>query len=129
MINRNELRYNNWAYGSIRQNEPMQIKSIDNTICKLGEYLEDYESINPIQLTPEILEKAGFVKQICDRDTAWELQINDEEKFLYAKNYKMYFGKQGVAQYEWLSVRPEYVHQLQNLYFVITEGKELEIKF
>lgn len=74
MIKAKDLRIDNWAYGSIRPtNEPKQIKDITLNICKLGEYLEGYESINPIPLTAEILLKCGFEKR---KDGYYILALN-----------------------------------------------------
>ena len=128
MIDKHELRFDNWVYGSIRPNEPVQIKSIDTTICKAGEYLEDYKSINPIPLTEDILLKCGFVFI-----TDWSIKRNEGFLYLLDLGYLMLgtgvmggyvtlFNNEGLS----CGIYVKYLHQLQNLYYSLT-GEELKI--
>ena len=79
--------------------------------------------INPIPLTPEILEKCGFENKKLGKDY-WELPnekcINgwSEEFTFYLPYFEMntYTG----------TVSIKALHQLQNLYFALT-GEELKI--
>ena len=80
-----------------------------------------------IELTPEILEKCGFVKQ----NNGW----NKNKKSEYDENHFGLFDynfcsgeldlKYNVGNGPIPSIK--YLHQLQNLYFALT-GQELEVK-
>lgn len=84
------------------------------------------KEIDPIPLTPEILEKSGFKNQyehywIKDKELLLTL-----DKFWWWTNYWTpddEFGIEALVPYKEIS----YVHQLQNLYFSLT-GQELSIK-
>ena len=78
------------------------------------------DDIEPIPLTPEILEKAGFER--CDKSlyyyywkTISGLEVEIINNHLLTKINNVRINKVG------------YVHQLQNLIFTLT-GEELEIK-
>jgi hypothetical protein len=81
---------------------------------------EGYEP-EPIPLTPEILEKCGFViieqGRLCVWFEDFELcQLNSDKNKL---------GLYWCEHYTGVSI--EYLHQLQNIYFALT-GEELNIK-
>jgi hypothetical protein len=110
MINVHELRLGNWVniWG-----EPNNIGSLQSNfwgvfINKVGEV--DFKDISPIPLTPEILEKCGFVLM----EGSWYNLL--------------YIDPVGAGRFKCLYSVPylDYLHQLQNLYFALT-GKELEI--
>lgn len=125
MINANELRLclGNWVEAN---SPPMIVGSINEFDIDL--YMPDSEAdcfsfdisrINGIPLTPEILEKAGFV--------------------IPAGNHSYTVVEDGVIKYKFemgfyhtfiigntVFSHIKYVHQLQNLYFDLT-GEELEI--
>jgi hypothetical protein len=80
-----------------------------------------YEGLTPIPLTPEMLEKAGF--------------INDRKGGIMVEEYST--ASQGTFKGQWqitlidaiphpLRNNIQYLHQLQNLYFALT-GEELPI--
>ena len=74
----------------------------------------------PIPLTPEILEKAGFTnedKLHAGANTWWKEGMGEYLSFYY----------DGFLKYELTGRSVKYLHQLQNLYFALT-GEELEIK-
>lgn len=106
MINANELR-------------------IGNLVEKNGVvYVADFITIrmahnyNPIPLTPEILEKAGF-----------EIQISQIDFWKKGKVYMYWDGEELSANFghiEQLDVHVKYLHQLQNLFFALT-GEELTV--
>lgn len=80
-----------------------------------------------IPLSPEILEKCGFIIDIIDREKYYELQISETEKFLWT-NGVLNFGIMGVAQYQWYnSLNIEYLHQLMNMHYALTQT-ELPVK-
>lgn len=99
--------------------EVILINGEDGTI-KLDDGFENYYGeieLNPVKLTPEIFEKAGFESfGVGYLHVGTEILIHPFEA-----GYKL-FGS------EWPIGKPFFhVHQLQNLYFVLT-GEELEIK-
>lgn len=115
----NELRignlvmYNDQNTGLIPT--PVQIDISDLILIQNGVNECVY---NPIPLTPEILEKAGFKNRYnknCflykDKIGGWEYQFNGD---IFS------VGEQVIKN------RLQYLHQLQNLYFALT-GEELNI--
>lgn len=101
-------------------------KSITN--ANLGyEQDDNYIDFEPIELTPEILEKCGF-----DRYTEVPNDgIGDKlEVFEGLYGVVFFFDVHGALvfkDYHSNMNRPKYLHQLQNLYFALT-GEELEVK-
>jgi hypothetical protein len=90
-------------------------------------YLGDtaFHMLQPIPLTPEILEKAGFVYMTEPNENYWN--YNKPDVYLYL-NEKLEPGLYS-NEYEHVDVigNPlQYVHQLQNLYFALT-GEELTV--
>lgn len=76
--------------------------------------------LSPIPLTEEWLERLGFEKQMA---WTWAIEINGGRKLVY------YVGEKGwsIGNKEYSDHECRYVHELQNLYFVLT-GKELTLK-
>lgn len=101
MVNASELRIGNWAvnYGNY-----VCIEADDIVDCHYSP-----ESYDPISLTPEILEKAGF-------------RIDPNSKKHAGKVHRC----QGIT-INLETSRIKYLHQLQNLYFALT-GEELQIE-
>jgi hypothetical protein len=140
MIAANELRIGNWIEAVAPMgNYYMKMYSVN------FESLENNpDSANPIPLTPELLEKCGFIKKdpIVDSkyaSTEYELDISAKIK---GENRQLFVGtvlninipshKKGycfvshtVDNY-WGSNNITHLHQLQNLYFALT-GEELEV--
>jgi len=112
MINTNELRRGNWVNATYDGIDYRQVFSIPNM---------DEFAAEPITITPEILEKAGFKKED-------KLNVNAQTwcKFGMGEYLTYYFD--GFCKFEF-GIKPaiKYVHQLQNLYFALT-GEELYIK-
>jgi hypothetical protein len=116
-----ELRIGNWVnrvympYGNTNQGvEPVRvgITELQHALGLLGVCSFD---VDPIPLTPEILEKAGFV--------------NDYNGYDHPSKVSLSITKDGdyMACWQDRAIRPiQSVHQLQNLYFALT-GQELGI--
>jgi hypothetical protein len=110
----NELRIGNWCASPY---EPKIFKVSAMHILHLEEGMDSL-SILGIPLTPEILEKAGFVKSINFDNTYIKL-IKGESFILKDCKDGTFFVYTGI--------RCQYLHQLQNLYFALT-GEELNIE-
>ena len=146
----NELRIGSWIFDAGDEQKCFQVEQIcKNNDGFSGYYIVfrngsfkssiDSDSIQPIALTPEILEKCGFsklphftIQNIWKKDLGRErvltvadvgnpnemIFITEEEPpvvkdIIVARNYD-YDGK-------------TYLHHIQNLYFALT-GEELEVK-
>lgn len=155
MIQANELRVGNRVFSSgVRHTTglnpyPLTVSSIGRKTV-LDEQFVTFEetvdrpinltSLQPIPLTPELLEKCGF-----EQDKSQD----DEERAIYgiqvANNTSLYFDPHNAhmrndeyvewyLSHEWNNnhfkndfwARPKYLHQLQNLYFALT-GEELKV--
>jgi hypothetical protein len=66
--------------------------------------------VQPIELTPEILEECGFVLF----PWGWVSNVANKRSLRITTNF--YFKREGQSP-----LRIKYVHQLQNLYFSLTE--------
>lgn len=116
-----ELRIGNWVDAGYEILNPYhQIKAADFS------YLEDGREVNGIPLTPEILEKAGFVigedlnhtKYYDDKKGDTNLQVKDwSDSFCLGIKY----GDKFISL-----THIQHIHQLQNLYYALT-GQELTI--
>ncbi len=128
MIKANELRigndvYYNGKHISISPEGLRELFYLSNTHTKS---LTDKREYTPIRLTTEILEKCGFLK---DETEGWISDIYELD--LGRKAFRIQLSTESMilrfdAGCNWSSATesPEYVHQLQNLYFALT-GEEL----
>jgi hypothetical protein len=141
MINYSELRVGNW------------IKEIDGGFDRvtldffhaLDVNTFGVEDYDPILLTPEILEAAGFTygpteERGTDEDQkVWGIQISNSDYLEFETVHGIEGGTGNSTQWnEWRLVsgfsmrrtefwnQPKYLHQLQNLYHALT-GEELQI--
>lgn len=119
----NELRIGNWVFWDEPNTGEIEISRIDSQDFKLIEIHEsDY---NPIPITPEILEKAGF--DIYDKNGIKYILLEKSLlSFIVISGYLIlsyWDGKKFVD----MQTRVQFVHQLQNLYFALT-GEELPIE-
>lgn len=125
MIKANELRIGNLVQFESETGFTEQVKVVcirENDFDAEGDevfhnekYDGDYE---PIPLTPEILEAAGF-----DKVSGLTYDHKDGNTIRESSGQYWYYVK---IHGNLRSI--QYLHQLQNLYFSLT-GKELEIKF
>ena len=123
MIKSNELRIGNWV---MYKENYLKVLSITNarllvSTFEIGITEIDYNDLEPIKTTPELLLKAGFKK---DSDGCTMIP--------YSSDYNMYWLDGGYLQiakcFAPLINSPcQYVHTLQNLIFALI-GKELNIK-
>lgn len=125
MIKATELRIGNTLYFLIKNENGGKVtgRLISNLtgaqICKISEMENVSDFWESIPITPEILEKAGFIKT----DVQGEY-INCHRGILH-----VCFDRIGLISYrigDMNFTTVHYVHQLQNLFFFLT-GEELEI--
>ena len=128
MIDLTELRIGNWI--TVGKSNPIQITGIFNEYIRALVLFPVHDDVNPIPLTPEILEKAGFVK---NRNGEPSIEINDIASHLELMvgvdnlHYPSFTQTpQGSEERTVYFNRINSLHQLQNLYFALT-GEELTI--
>lgn len=132
MITPQELRIGNWVmYNNpyyTKGPQPERVESINKEGLLVDgdsgheEYSYLYNELEPIPLTPEILEKAGFIPR------GWGHWITHPKLPVYQCELR-----EGILEMENQESDPisfadiKYLHQLQNLYFALT-GEELIIE-
>jgi hypothetical protein len=126
MIQANELRIGNKILNS--DNEIVTVTELRDEFylneSKHGQY---YATSNPIPLTPEILEKCGFVKEDDKISTFWKLILNRSEAISIEDDGSFGLNAANASSSEGYASSPDlckYLHQLQNLYYSLT-GTEL----
>ena len=113
MIDARELRIGNWLKSG---NEYFTVSNLEENVSYGGD-------IQPIELTEDILIKAGFENGVSEsffkiRVGGSELHINPENGVVWIYNpIGQAFNNPALIQY---------VHQLQNLYWCLS-GQELDI--
>lgn len=130
MINLKELRVGNIVLYT-EDNDELPVLKIDGdskTVCLdllLGLNMElNEQDIDPIPLTPEWLERCGCVRCPPSEDRwQYEMELPNNNQLEYDNTTLRGWSFNGVC----LPKDPQYVHQLQNLYFALT-GEELAIK-
>ena len=121
MIAANELRMGNWV---MYDNRLFQIEAISRSLpClntdEFGIGVVDWNNINPIPLTPEILEKCGLKNGNSELDRNVFYSTN-KHLAQFSVNISGSFGIYVGVFIALRSVHLEYLHQLQNLYFALT---------
>lgn len=113
-----ELRIGNWVNWTKPENKPtferVYILSMDDINEDLPEFYD------PIHLTPEILEKAGF--QTYDDIKKLDVESDFGCELTYEKGHLFFYDCDGGK----IGKEIKHIHQLQNLYFALT-GEELPI--
>jgi hypothetical protein len=129
MIQSNELRIGNWVEDYDSSHERFRVETIDkgeNETAGMwfinGRWNED---VIPIPLTPELLEKCGFEIKMHTKGIRY-IEVNSYLWLLIVGDEKIHLC---LASAEWmhdLQARVTSLHQLQNLYFSLT-NQELTI--
>ena len=131
MINANELRIGNniaipecGIQAKVKMLDTKRFAiDIEGIDLSPGENVFEYQSAEPIPLTPEVLEKCGFELEeyIGSRKILW-LKNNFRVEFLANKQVAVFYTYE-----KCLITYLDNLHRLQNLYFALT-GTELEYK-
>lgn len=122
MIDEKELRIGNLLRHS-GSNKPYMV-----TLERFWEHYTTADAfyyLDPIPLTPELLEKCGFIKTEYNSGNG-EIGIYStylKKPLTYNTNHGWWFENTNI---ESTMMKPKNLHQLQNLYFALT-GTELEI--
>lgn len=114
MIDAKDLRIGNWVIYNAGFGKQMKIEK--------GEWLDFPQYYEPIPITHEILEKCGFLKLPSCYEEAETTDFYLRPLYFDMANSSIKIN--GV--YQQISF-PEYLHDLQNLYFALT-GEELNYK-
>lgn len=132
MVNPSELRIGNWVYQTLT-GPPVaeRVVSADPDGARLaysGDALSQY--LEPIPLTPELLEKAGFTKD--EEGDGYQLEWGESwgARLVYVPSrsgWAASFGPTPRQHRSNCAIIVQYVHQLQNYFFAVSEGLELEI--
>lgn len=135
----NELMIGDWVYSTHNQ-EPEQV-------CEIRELayndLYDYDEIEPIPLTPEILARMGFTVEEIPKydDTYTEDEYTATKKCVDTRKceveieYKTYWKELRAFNHDphnrlgftSIETQIEYVHELQHILRVLKVDKELEL--
>lgn len=115
MISPCELKINNWVFIELGLPglQPHKITAQDIADYANGRITLD--SVQPIPLTPELLIKCGLNERFFK---AYKIKALDGEK--WKGQYGLFINN------KWEATRFQYLHQLQNLYFALTQ-EELTI--
>ena len=127
----NELRINNWVYipqlksnkqiGVIEENGRFITKNYDFSFSTIT-------CLQPIPITPEILEKCGFVPNAIGQLAIEILGIDTHLELVSIIGGYCYLNLNQVGEFgsiQDISInRIQHLHQLQNLYYALT-GEEL----
>lgn len=122
MVAANELRIGNWV---LRSGHTVQVAGISNEgiLLEYGDTFR-FEYIQPIPLTPEILEKAGFIYETIPDEVGEEGDIIGGYSQWRKGNFCFTFQNGLMIS----SIKPiAYLHLFQNWYFFET-AEELKIE-
>ena len=117
----NELRINNYVKVQLCTN-PIQIITniMFNGIYTVDTENVDYADVEPIKLTDKWLINFGFEKTEWDNNNSFRKMVGNND-------YTIVFYSNCICEIGDVIVKEiQYVHQLQNLYFALTEN-ELQI--
>jgi hypothetical protein len=130
-MNFKELRIGNWVEDEDDSHDRWRVEKIEpgKEETKGMWFVNSRwtEDLQPIPLTPEILEKAGLVKDKRSGVAMRTIAYSDESypcTLQVSGGGKMLVCRSGMYS---IGAPCEYLHQLQNLYFALT-GEELNIE-
>lgn len=140
-MNINELMISDWIW---YDNKPYQIRLLGKNIygddypavcirTSSGSLIVDRNKIEPIPLTPEILEKNGFTKSIPPpgiHAKCYNLDNKEEKYHLTIANYNKYkrlLLNVDSEDSECFNIRCDYVHELQHALRLCGIKKEIEL--
>lgn len=126
MINAKELRIGNLVFDSRTVGDRSGLPKVlhETTVIQIEERKfdnGDYNYLEPIPITSEILKKCGFAEQKGDE---WYIEYQNDFFIVVKSNMQVRLGFDVSTYFEEEFDHIKYLHQLQNLFFALT-GEEL----
>jgi hypothetical protein len=125
MLDPKDIRVGNWVI-RITGKDLNEKSFFEYKAIAVNEYYYTFAKYCfPIKLSPPVLDKCGFIQEGKD----WYIQLESEEtegsppSLRYKHKNEAWFLNEIK-----LPAQPAYLHQLQNLYYVLT-GREVQILF
>lgn len=130
----NEFRIGNWVYQNGELTEIVSIDRGSKTLYRINDILINKVTLlskntnktifEPVQITEERLLKFGFSKEFGERWCERHEQMEEVSKF-YKGSFCIYYNTE-LDKYmddslEDYKLKLEYVHQLQNVYFALSD--------
>lgn len=134
MIKENELRIGNKV---IHKGEVETISRVEDGAHCTEEYGHGVYEVDPIPLTTKILEKCGFKEALFVRHNEKKRWVisgvykNNDKGMEFFEDNMMDIDLDGNLWYRHstgVSGCFKYLHELQNIYYYLSNGQELEIK-
>lgn len=120
MIDKHQLKLNNWVSHFGKE---VQITEILDTHANISSFYAPYEYLNPIVLTPDVLNKLGF-KYSNNKTYGNHFSINPKKGskiVLYKNSWYEAAVKDSPFHVFHNAVEVKSLHQLQNLYHSLTQ--------
>jgi hypothetical protein len=111
----NELRIGNYVYDTLGKVNKIDLEAITYIVK------EPHNQVKPIPLTEEWLLKFGFIYHESIKHWVKNWGINGAEFIKFDEYYNLFSFQLGKDNYKVIDIG---VHQLQNLWFVLT-GEEI----
>lgn len=136
-----QARMTKWDYDDLDITPPMRVVKIekDGVVLSLGgiEHPAFVDDLQPIPITPEILEKNGF-RQSKRFSKDWQLTVyNDEvyinlgDRYTSCEHNRMVHNPEDVSEVDYSNSlempRPMFVHELQRFMQLANVDKDIEV--
>ena len=120
-----ELMARDWGHNDLGETQQVVELREDGAMLYYND-IYPYDDIQPIPLTPEILEENGFVKS--ERFEVWKI-ISDEYELRITpwRFAAIFLDEDGSDKEEFSAPRPKYVHELQHVLRLYGIEKEIII--
>ena len=120
-----ELMVGDWVHNDLGETQQVVELREDGAMLYYND-IYPYDDIQPIPLTPEILEKNGFVKS--ERFEVWKIISDKYELRITPWRFAVIFlDEDGSDKEEFSAPLPKYVHELQHALRLYGIEKEIII--
>ena len=121
-----ELMARDWVHNDLGETQQVVELREDGAMLYYND-IYPYDDIQPIPLTPEILEENGFVKS--ERFEVWKIISDEYELRITPWRFAVIFlDEDGSDKEEFSAPRPKYVHELQHVLRLYGVEKDIIIK-
>lgn len=123
MIRANELRINNCVFIEGHGDNTFVVLDIGSALSTVNGgpvFKVEYEKMNPIPLTPEWLERCGFVSTLSGDDFHDAVIWDDPKSGYHYCEAGHFIDNRGHYGHYCDIGDIKFIHQLQNLYFALT---------